>query len=41
MFEMIILSICCADYSYRYRLQPTVLMIGLDYARIAEVSVQL
>jgi len=39
-FSMVIRSIGGADYSYRYRLQPIVLIIGL-ITRMADVSVQL
>jgi len=40
MSEMVILSIGGADYSYRYRLQPIILIIGA-ITHMADVSIQL
>jgi len=36
----VIICIGCANYSYRYRLQPILLIIG-PITRMADVSVQL
>jgi len=40
MSEIVILSISGTDYSYRYRLQPIILIIG-PITRMAIISVQL